>query len=93
MSARLNMDSSKFRAKPEDVAMRNHTGRDDGYIDITTSHHLKGIEGVLTTDLKSDLKKKKSKKLIFRCPPSPSGQNNGTMVEEQTFPKNQCGQS
>ena len=49
MSARLNMDSSKFRASPEDVlAMRNHTGRDDGYIDITTSHHLKGIEGVLT---------------------------------------------
>ena len=58
MSARLNMDSSKFRAKPEDVAMRDHTGRDDGYIDITTSHHLKGIEGVLTTDLKLDLKKK-----------------------------------
>ena len=59
MSARLNMDSSKFRASPEDVlAMMRHTGRDDGYIDITTSHHLKGIEGVLTTDLKSDLRKK-----------------------------------
>lgn len=29
----------------------------------------------------------------LKCPPSPSGQNNGTMVEEQTFPKNQCGQS